>query len=342
MLSPTVLELTEPVGAGRELDGRSGELVVRCTPLCGVLRGDAIVSEVSPETLKNGHARRGPGSHREVRIRREDLRLTDVEPQPSPRPLRRDGVVSVRKVVDVRLQLRVVSEQKQLGRRVLSPHGLKGSLCRPCRRDAIGRTRQGATLVQAVARRELHDLPVRRPPPVSGWLAAGVPDGQRPLQHRTEVTNLLHHPGAIQRLVSGTNVQAHDGFLRVKFNQSSGGVIGLNTAVLRSNPILMDPRRSHGLNLGRLGDRAQAKAAVNTVHDEWPHTGIRLLNGQDFANGVRPNHCPRLLPEGEADNEGRHALHTVLRVLQVLQVFDPSGHRPGLGVSVRCPDRLGD
>ena len=138
--------------------------------------------------------------------------------------------------------------------------------------------------------------------------------------------NLLHHPGAIQRLVGGTNVQAHDGPLRVKLNQSSSGVVGLNTAVLRPNPILMDPRRGHGFNLGRLGDRAQAEAAVDTVHDERPHTGIRLFDSQDLASGVRPNHGPRLLPEGEADNESRNALHTVLRVVQVLQVLDPSGH----------------
>ena len=100
-----VLEPAKPGGVGRELDGRPSELVVRGAPLCGVLPGDAAISEVSPETLEDGHTTRTPVSQREVRVRREDLRLTDVQPQTSPRPLRRNGVVGVRQVVDVRLQL---------------------------------------------------------------------------------------------------------------------------------------------------------------------------------------------------------------------------------------------
>ena len=118
--------------------------------------------------------------------------------------------------------------------------------------------------------------------------------------------------------------------------------VGLGTATLCPNPILMDTRGGHGLDLRRVGDRTQTEATMHTAHDEWPHTGIRLLNGQDFASGVCPNHGPRFLPEGKTDNEGRHALHTVLCMLQVLQMLDPSGHGPGFGVPVGRPDGLGD
>ena len=42
---------------------------------------------------------------------------------------------------------------------------------------------------------------------------------------------------------------------------------------------------------------------MNTLHDERPHTAVRLLDSQDLASGVRPNRSLRLLPEGKADNE---------------------------------------
>ena len=38
---------------------------------------------------------------------------------------------------------------------------------------------------------------------------------------------------------------------------------------------------------------------------------------------MRPDNSLRLLPKGETDNEGRHALHPILRVLQILQVLSP-------------------
>ena len=68
-----------------------------------MLPGDAVVRQVSPEALKDGHTTRTPVSQREVRIRREDFSLPGIQLQTSPRPFRRNGVVSVCQVVGIRL-----------------------------------------------------------------------------------------------------------------------------------------------------------------------------------------------------------------------------------------------
>ena len=119
---------------------------------------------------------------------------------------------------------------------------------------------------------------------------------------------------------------------------------GLDPAVYRPNSQLVHPRRkrSHRLRRDRPGNRTQADTPVDTVHDERAHTAVQLRDSKDLSSRVRPDNSLRLLPKGETDNEGRHALHPILRVLQVFQVLSPSGHRPRLGKPVRGPDSGGD